>query len=109
MIRQYQQQEAEQELEPGQAIPIPINDNRDEAATRDTTAENNGDLKKQSQFNPVLMDVTSYLKKDYDNNMTDGTEENKANLSLREQSQFDAKVPTDGAPNTEKPVASATG
>jgi hypothetical protein len=46
IIRQYHQQEAEQEL----SIPIPINDNRDEAATRDITAEKNGDLKKQSQY-----------------------------------------------------------
>jgi len=49
IIRQYRQQEDEQE----QSIPIPINDNRDEAATPDATAEKNGDLKKQSQWEPA--------------------------------------------------------
>ena len=37
------------EAEPAQAIPIPINDNRDEAATRPAHLKGYG-LKKQSQF-----------------------------------------------------------
>ena len=68
LIRQFQQQEAEQELstqEPNQS------------------AEKNSDLKKQSQFVPSLNGATSYLKGDYGNNSLAGGDENKA-----KQSQF---------------------
>jgi hypothetical protein len=43
LIRQFQQQEAEQQFEPSPSL-------RDEAATR---AEKNSDLKKQSQSKPI--------------------------------------------------------
>ena len=88
--------EAATKSAPVRAIPIPINDNRDEAATqsmraypflRDEAAtrpaEKNSDLKKQSQFVPGLMGVTSFLKGVYENKLAGRAEENKAN-----QSQF---------------------
>ena len=83
LIRQYQQQEAEDEQSiPSTTLwtgPIPINDNRDEAATRNTVAEKNGDLKKQSQSVPGEIGATSYLKGDYDKIQLRGAQENKAN------------------------------
>jgi hypothetical protein len=91
LIRQFQQQEAEQELETEQAIHIPINGNRDVAATRQdeaaTRAEKNSDLKKQSQFAPDMIGATPFMKGDYDNMPACGDDENKANLSLRELTQ----------------------
>ena len=44
-------------------------------------------MKKQSQFVPGLNGIKSYVKGDYDRNPLCGAQENKANLSLREQSQ----------------------
>jgi hypothetical protein len=88
IIRQYQQQQAEQE----QSIPIPINNNRDEAATRIDVGEENGELKKQSQSVPGQNGATSYMKGDYDNNSPADDDENKANLSLREQSQLQREL-----------------
>jgi hypothetical protein len=54
---------------------------RDEAATR--PAEKKFDLKKQSQFAPALIGVTSFMKGDYGNTPVGGVEENKA-----KQTQF---------------------
>jgi len=47
-------------VNPAQAIPIPIHDNRDEAATQ-------GKLKKQSQFVRGRIGVNYYSKGNYDN------------------------------------------
>ena len=107
LIRQLQQQEAEQEIEPEQTIPstalraclepvertgpIPINNDRDEAATR-PNAEKSRDLKKQSQFVPDLNGAKSYLKVNYDKNPLRGAQQNKANLSLRERTQSRAQA-----------------
>jgi hypothetical protein len=88
--------EADTRSAPVRTIPIPINDNRDEAATqsmraypslRDEAAtrpaEKKSDLKKQSQFAPALIGVTSFMKGDYGNTPVGGVEENKA-----KQTQF---------------------
>jgi hypothetical protein len=106
LIRQYQQQEAEQELEPGQAIHIPINDDRDVAATKEQEKQGDlkkqnrfrlspntaggliTDLKKQTQFSEDHISANSLEKGDYDNNSANSNDENKANLSLRERIQF---------------------
>ena len=72
MIRQVEQQYAEQKLEPSPSL-------RDEPATQNTTAVKIGDLKKQSQFVPGLNGATSYLKGDYDKMPAAGEDENKAN------------------------------
>ena len=45
-------------------------------------------LKKQSQFVPARNDANSFLKGNYGNIPASGARKNKANLSLREQSQF---------------------
>jgi len=63
IIRQYQQQEAEQEYEP---------------ATKNTTVEKNSNLKKQSQYVSGLNGANSYAKGDYDKIPSCGTQENKA-------------------------------
>ena len=63
LIRQFQQQEAEQELtrrEPNQS------------------AEKNSDLKKQSQFVSGLTGAKPLMKGEYDNNSSAGDDENKA-------------------------------
>jgi hypothetical protein len=88
LIRQYQQQEAEQE----QSIPIPINDNRDEAATRSSQAAKQGDLEKQSQYVPGQNSATSCAKGGYDNISAGRIEENKA-----KQSQFFAPASPEAA------------
>jgi hypothetical protein len=93
LIRQFQQQEAEQEFEPEETIHIPINDNRDVAAARE--GEKQGDLKKQSQFSPDLIGVKPFMKGDYDKKPPGGDDENKAN-----QSQFQ----THAALNTDRSV-----
>jgi hypothetical protein len=56
--------------------PIPINDNRDEAAA--PKAETHVDLKKQSQFAADQNDAKSFMKGDYSNKPAGGDEENKA-------------------------------
>ena len=84
--------EADTRSAPGRAIPI--NDNRDEAATQSTRVypslrdeadtlktEKKGDLKKQSQFAPALIGAKSYLKGGYDNIPAGRIKENKANQS----------------------------
>jgi hypothetical protein len=68
-----------------QTYPSP----RDKAATR--PAEKECDLKKQTQFAPAQVDVTSFVKGDYGNMPAHGVEENKAN-----QSQFPAPALTKG-------------
>jgi hypothetical protein len=83
IMRQVEQQYVEQELKPDQTIHIPINDNRDVAATRCAPAEKNGNLKKQTQFVPGQNDTMPLMKRDYDNKPACVAEENKAN-----QSQF---------------------
>jgi len=55
---------------------------RDDAATwKSTPVEKKVDLKKQSQYVPALMGVTSYVKGDYVNKPAGGAEENNANQS----------------------------
>jgi hypothetical protein len=56
---------------------------RDEAATRCVPAENNSDLKKQSQIAAANSDIKSFMKGDYDKMEADGAEKNKA-----KQTQF---------------------
>jgi len=109
--------EADTRSAPVRTIPIPINDNRDEAATqsiraypslRDEAAtrpaEKKSDLKKQSQFALTLMGATPFVKGDYENKPAGGVEENKAN-----QSQFHNPALTEGAGKSEKSLAAATG
>jgi hypothetical protein len=60
--------------------PIPINDNRDEAATR-TPADKEVNLKKQSQFAPALMGVNALVGEDYENKCRPESRENKAKQS----------------------------
>jgi hypothetical protein len=52
-----------------------------QTATGCGPAEQNGDLKKQTQFAVVQLSAKSYLKREYDNNPAAGVGENKANLS----------------------------
>ena len=74
LIRQYQQQEADEEYEPSM---------REKTSTQSTPVEKNSDLKKQSQFVPGLNGATSFEKGDYDKIPSCRTQENKA-----KQSQF---------------------
>jgi len=60
-------------------IPVPIDDDRDEAATQNPTEEKNSDLKKQSQYTQAPMGTKSLMKGDYENMSTGRIEENKAN------------------------------
>ncbi len=80
-IRQFQQQEAEQE----QPIRFPIKGNRDVAATRQLAPNTVGgsitDLKKQSQFTLSLLAVTPFIKRDYDKMPPRRIGENKAKQS----------------------------
>ena len=94
-MRRIEQQDADQQREPSPSL-------RDEAATQSNSlsqsetatrpAEKQVDLKKQSQFTPALIGVTSFVKEDYGNKPACGVEENKAN-----QSQFPASALTKGA------------
>ena len=102
MIRQVEQQYAEQEYEPEQAIHFPIKDNREVAATQSTTVVKNGDLKKQSQSVPDLMGVTSFMEGDYDKKPAGGADENKAN-----QSQISALSSHEGIGKREESAAEA--
>ena len=91
LIRQYQQQEAEQEQltqEPGRS------------------AEKNGVLKKQSQFPVAHISANSLKKGDYDNIPLRGARQNKA-----KQSQFDAPFSREEAGEREKiiPLAGSSG
>ena len=111
IMRRIEWQDAEkQQFAPDQAIPNPINDNRDEAATR--KAEKKGDLKKQSQYAPELIGTTSFIKRDYENKPANEVEENKAKQACPEPvewSQFPASEQTKGAGKNEKSLAVATG
>ena len=97
-MRQVEQQYVEQQFEPDQSIPIPINDNRDEAATGCASAEKKVDLKKQSQSVPAQAGAKSYVKGYYDNNPVQGIEENKPNSkpNKSKQSQFRTRVALEG-------------
>jgi hypothetical protein len=148
IIRQYKQQEADQK----QSIPIPINDNRDEAATQksnqsrlapstagglitDLKKQNqsrpsagnlchryskseylnpkrvNEDtvLKKQSQLPVAHIGATPFVKRDYDKTTLRGAQENKPNLSLRNQNQLQAYVLAKDAEKSDKPPIASTG
>ena len=96
IMRRIELEDVEQQFEPSPSL-------RDEAATR-CPAEKKVDLKKQTQFAPALMGVTSFLKGDYDNIPAGGTEENKAN-----QSQSHLPAPTTGKGKRDKSVVAATG
>ena len=108
-MRRIEFEDAEQQFEPDQTIPstalrtgpIPINDNRDEAATP-TPAEKKVDLKKQSQFVTGQNGATDYEKGDYDNMPTRVVEENKA-----KQSQIQAPASIKGAGKSKKSLAAA--
>ncbi len=63
-----------------------------------------GDLKKQTQFDPALMGTTSFIEGDYGNMPTHGVEENKA-----KQSQLHESVLAKLAGKRDKSPASATG
>jgi len=120
IMHQIEQQDADEQYEPDQAIHIPIKDNRDVAATpsvrdeaatpsvRDVaatpSAEKKGDLKKQSQYAVVQLGAKSYLKREYENNPAGDVEENKA-----KQSQFPAPEPAKGTGKRDKSIAAATG
>ncbi len=84
---------------------------RDEAATRRPPAENEGDLKKQSQFIPAIMAVKSFVKGDYGNMPAGRIEENKANSNPNKanQSQLHESVLAKVAGKRKKSVAAVTG
>ncbi|MHC4207768.1 MAG: hypothetical protein ACYSTT_24195, partial [Planctomycetota bacterium] len=88
-IRQYQQQEAEQQFEPSPSL-------RDEAATR---AEKNSNLKKQNQNRPSA----GNSKYEYLN------PKQVERVSLKKQSQFDALFSPEFLGKIEEPPASAAG
>ena len=94
MIRQVEQQYAEQELEPSSSL-------REEAATR-SPREKNSELKKQSQSVPGLNGAKSFMKGDYDNMPTRRIEENKA-----KQSQLHESVLAKVAGKRKKPATTA--
>ena len=97
IMHQIEQQDADEQYEPDQAIHIPIKDNRDVAATpsvrdeaatpsvRDVAAtqstKKKGELEKQTQYAPELIGVTPFVKRDYGNMPACGIEENKAKQS----------------------------
>jgi hypothetical protein len=64
-----------------------------EAATRFSSAEKYGDLKKQSQFAVDDIAASLYAEDGYGDTPAAGAEENKANLSLRERTQIQAPRP----------------
>jgi hypothetical protein len=97
IIRQYQQQ-AEQE----QSIPIPINDNRDEAATREVDKKSN--VKKQSQLSVANISAISLEKGDYGKIPLRGAQENKAI-----QSQIRTSTHAKEALKKERPIKAAAG
>ena len=89
LFRQFQQQEAEQELprqEPNQS------------------AEENSDLKKQSQFVPPIVGLTPFIKGFYVRESAVGEVENKA-----KQTQFHTIASSEGIGNREKSCPTVTG
>jgi len=91
IIRQYQQQEAEQQFEPAL---------QDKNST--PKAGQKGDLKKQSQFVPGQNGATSYTKGDYNKIPLCGAQENKAN-----QTQFQAIASPEKIGKREKSLTAA--
>ncbi len=89
LIRQFKQQEAEQELSRQETNQL---------------AENNSDLKKQTQFVPGLKGAKPFLKGDYDKIPLCGAQENKA-----KQTQINAPDSREGIGNRKKLVSSTTG
>jgi hypothetical protein len=65
-------------------------------------------LKKQTQFMPGLMDVTSSMKGDYDNNPLCGAQQNKANRTV-ERSQFEPVASPEDIGKRAKSISTATG
>jgi hypothetical protein len=103
MLRELKKQQImKQIIQQGQAIPNPMNDNRDEAATR--FGLNDIDLKKQSQFVPGMMGVNPIMEGGYGDMSRFGAGANKA-----KQSQFDAPFSPEGIPETDNPPTAATG
>ena len=96
--------QVEQQCESEQADHITINDNRDKAATRNPTAQSNGDLKKQSQYVQAMIGLKPFLKGDYGKESPAGDEQNKAN-----QSQFCAPANIKGVGKREILPEAATG
>jgi hypothetical protein len=86
-LREIEQQVADQEQPAPESSP---------------PAKKKVDLKKQSQFAPTLMGVTSFLKGDYGSKSADRVHENETN-----QSQFHAPALTKGAGKREKSLAAA--
>jgi len=78
-------------------------DEQQSAPEHRSTADNEVDLKKQSQFAPAQMGVTSFTGKDYENISHRTSGENKA-----KQSQFHAPSPTKGVGKGEKSLAANT-
>jgi len=73
-----------------------------EAATQRRPEEKKCDLKKQSQFAPTLMGVTSFVKDDYVNIPASGVRKNKA-----KQSQSHTLEPPKRAGKREKSLGAA--
>jgi hypothetical protein len=96
LIRQFHQQEAEQELT--------TQDPKQFRLAPNTAGGSITDLKKQTQFVPGQNSAKSFLKSDYDKNTAGSTNENKANLT-----QFHAPVPAKEAGKRETSVAATTG
>jgi len=72
------------------------------AVEQEFRADNEVDLKKQSQFTPAQIGANSFVGKDYENKPSPGLRENKA-----KQSQFHTPSPTKGVGKGEKSLASA--
>ncbi len=100
------QQADSRKAETARAIPKASNF---EAAIQQ--AVKNGDLKKQSQYDPDLMDATSFMQGGYDNMPAYGIEENKANSNPNKanQSQLHESVLAKVAGKRKKSVVAATG
>ncbi|MHC4204069.1 MAG: hypothetical protein ACYSTT_05420 [Planctomycetota bacterium] len=96
IIRQFQQQEAEQELPTQEPDRFRLAPN--------TAGGLITDLKKQSQLSVGHISANSLQKGDYDKSPDGGDVENKA-----KQTQIHAVEPSKGAPKSEKPVTSLTG
>jgi hypothetical protein len=75
-----------------------------EAATRFSSAENHGDLKKQTQFGIDDVAASPYQEQDYGDNSAGGIEENKANRTQARLAPRDAL-----GVEKEKPVPAAAG
>jgi hypothetical protein len=85
IMRQIEKQDIDQQYEPSPSLG-------DEDATR-SPQEQKGNLKKQSQYVPGIMNVTPFMKGGYGNISDLGIGENKANQSQSKpiSSYFSAK------------------